>query len=221
MGRPAAPVDVANIALGYLGEPPIANINPGASSRERLVSRFYDPTRMEMLMEIPWNFAKKIGYCSKLVATPAFGWTSQYQMPNDLVRFLCLATAEGLDDGYGSSERAPSRYHDIQGRVIMTGGDANTIPISYTYDVQDVTLWTAQFTDVVALKLAMKLAYPITKSGKVVEQLNALLEKALPNAMSIDGQERPPVRIQRSRILDARRFNSTRGTTYPGFYDQT
>lgn len=212
MSRPSSPVQVANIALAYLGEPPIIAINPGSTQREKLAASLYDITRQEMLCEIPWNFAKALGECAQSTAGPTFGWTSKYQMPNDCLQLLFVAGS--YDDGRGSSERDSEIDYDISGKYIYADSTAPSISIGYIKDETDVTIWSPLFLNCMALKLALKMAYPVTKSLKVVQSIEIQLSRELPSAISVDGREKKPIRKQRSRILNARRGYSNSDTRY-------
>lgn len=203
MSRPASPVQVANVALAYLGEPPIASINPGSTTREKLASSLYDMTRQEMLCEIPWNFAKELGQCAKSTTGPTFGWASKYQMPNDCLQLLFIGGS--YDDSNGSAEMFNETDYDINGRYILTDSTDNSINIGYIKDVTDVSIWPPLFLNVMALKLALKMAYPVTKSIKVVQSIEIQLSRELPSALSVDGREKKPIKRNRSRLLDTRR----------------
>jgi hypothetical protein len=61
------------------------------------------------------------------------------------------------------------------------------------------------FVDILALRIALKIAMPITKKKSVVEHVSDMLKLEEPKAISVDGQERPPRRKQESKYLNARR----------------
>lgn len=81
---------------------------------------------------------------------------------------------------------------------------ASGLQISYTYDAQLVTKFDAAYIDLLALTLAVRTCKKIT--GKNPSQdLIAELRNAEIAAAAISGQEKPTVRVQRSRIRDVRR----------------
>jgi len=53
--------------------------------------------------------------------------------------------------------------------------------------------------------LAREMAYEITGSLQNIAILDSLVDAKFNKARSIDGQQRPPKRVQRSKFIDARR----------------
>lgn len=81
---------------------------------------------------------------------------------------------------------------------------ASGLQITYTYDAQLVTKFDSAFIDVLAATLAVRTCKKIT--GKNPSQdLISELRNAEVAAAAISGQEKPPVRVQRSRIRSVRR----------------
>lgn len=196
MGLPAAPVDIANMALDLLGQPPVASINPPENTdAAKLVARHYDAVRQAVLRKYVWNFAKKRITCTRN-GTPAFDFSDAYALPNDFVRLLSIN---------GDTELQQTTDYDIQGRdILLNASGATSVKLRYIRDEKDVNKWDALFRNIVILTLASQCAYQLTKQKSVVERIEGLLKLELPDAVSIDGQERPPQRIQRSKAIAAR-----------------
>ena len=74
-----------------------------------------------------------------------------------------------------------------EGRVLLT--DESTAKILYIARITDTTLFDSLFVDLLTAKLATNLAYAITGSLKVQEQMYLLYTKKLSEARSVDGQE--------------------------------
>lgn len=81
---------------------------------------------------------------------------------------------------------------------------ASGLQITYTYDAQLVTKFDAAFIDVLALTLAVRTCKKITGKNPSPD-LIAELRNAEVAAAAISGQEKPTIRVQRSRIRDVRR----------------
>jgi len=92
----------------------------------------------------------------------------------------------------------------------FTVDNIGTQNVRYIFDQVDVNKFPALFIDVLAIELAVRMAYAFTGLGNRVIQLMDLREKLSPRAMAVDGQQRPPTRIQRSKFRRSRRSN--RGT---------
>ncbi|WP_237763927.1 hypothetical protein [Terrimicrobium sacchariphilum] len=148
-----------------------------------LCNRFYDQTRDEVLQSHPWNFAIKRATLSLLADAPAFGWAYQYQLPSDCLRILQL-------NGY-QVYQADGRF-DIEGGRMMTNCD--TAQVRYIARVTDGTLFPPLFVEALALKLATRLAKPITGSASEVERLKTEYERITkPLAMRMDAAEGKPL----------------------------
>lgn len=206
MAAPQSAIDICNMALAHIGEPPIDTIDPPVTQREAIVALQYDDARQNVLRKNVWNFAKARASISRS-GTPAFDYEDEYALPADFVRLLSV----GGEDGGRETEQVLE--YDIEGRnVLVNAGGAATIYLRYIKDEELVTTWDPLFRKLVVLTLAMQLAFQITGKKEIVAQMEALLTRELPDAASIDGQEVPPKRIQRSKALDARRM----GVISPG-----
>ena len=74
-----------------------------------------------------------------------------------------------------------------EGRVLLT--DESTAKILYIARITDTSLFDSLFVDLLTAKLSINLAYAITGSLKVQEQMYLLYTKILSEARSVDGQE--------------------------------
>jgi hypothetical protein len=200
MGLPAAPVDICNMALDLLGQPPVASIDPPENTvAAKLVARHYDAARQTVLRKYVWNFAKKRTSCAR-TGTPAFDFADMYAMPNDFLRLLSIE---------GDTEIQKTMDYDIQGKEILANASgASSIKLRYIADIEDVNKWDALFRNIVVLTIALNCGYQLTKQKSVVERIDALLKLELPDAVSIDGQEVPPKRIQTSKSIIRRMTQS-------------
>lgn len=199
-------VDICNLALDMVGEAAISSIENPTTKAGRAVARNYDFARRTLLREVVWNFAKKYKVVTRS-GTPDFNYTDAYTFPGDFIRFLSFD---------GDSEEYQNQSYDIVGRdLYVNNGAAASIKLRYIADIQDVSKFEALFTRVLVLRLALDLAYTITKDERVIKRINELLTIEFPAATSIDGQERPPKRIQKSKYLQARQggYSNT-----PGYY---
>ncbi len=79
----------------------------------------------------------------------------------------------------------------------------------YVYDIMDVTKFSPKFIICFSYRLAQFSGYEITGSQAVVQAMEQLFTKELSTAASIQGQNRPPKRIQRSRLRSARMNTGT------------
>ena len=197
-------VEACNLALARIGQAPISSIESPTTWVEELCALHY-PTIRRARLRGPrvYNFAKK--YAQLTVdssVTPAFGsFTSAFGLPNDFLRLLTLG-----DHTVGDPK--DSRLFDVVGRYIYTADEdeADTLNISYVFDETNVAHWDAIFVDLMRLELAKAVAYKFTLKASLVKDLNEELKDIRLEAGAVAGQEKPPIRIQRSKFRDNRRM---------------
>jgi hypothetical protein len=180
-------VRICNSALLKIGADRINSINEPGKMAE-LCKEQYDKIRKELLRSHPWNFSKKRLEIAATINTPLFDWGYEHQLPVDCLRVLSI-DAKGYD-------------FKVEGRKIVS--DSPTLKIFYISDVTDATLFDANFSEVLALKLAKDIAYSITQSSNMVQMLAQEYERALSQARSFNAQEGTPDKVDASEWLNSR-----------------
>lgn len=194
MGAPTAAVDICNLALDHVGDLPISSVETPGDARSEVLARWYDQTRRTVLREYCWNFAQK--YVVLARAGDGEGpHEDKYLMPADCVRINVVGT--DID--------CPITDFDISGRYIHTS-NGDSLAIRYNRDIEQVSQMDVLFINILALRLAVKIAYKQSKKKSVVEMIEGMLAREEGKAISVDGQERPPRRVQHSKYLAARGF---------------
>lgn len=197
----ASPIDVCNMAMDYLRQPAISSINPpGPKLAEQLCARRYDDARQKQLRQgTVWNFAKDETTILRSGTPDSQRYSDSYTLPTNCVKLLEISGEPVIGELFKID-------YDIQGREILcrTSGAAS-IPIVFLKDEKDVSLWHPDFKELVAIQLAVMIGYQLTGKQSRVDELSKMLSVELPAALSADGQERVPRRVQRSRILNRRR----------------
>jgi hypothetical protein len=130
-------------------------------------------------------------------------------LPGDFVRLLTI----GDRILYGGN--VPTRFFSISSdgaktylycdNVTDQGGGAPGLRVEYIFDAVTVPLFDSLFVNVLARQLARNIAYKFTLKSSLVKDLESALAGAHLKAAAVSGQEKPPRRIQRSRIRDVRR----------------
>lgn len=210
---PDSEVDMCNVALSHLKQAPIRQIDPPTTSVEEKCAMQYHQVRQETLRCHPWNFAtKRVQLTPDSGATPLFGFTHAYLLPNDFIRFL------GRYDDLGNRITGVEQGvdYELEGRYLLVNGeDGGSINIRYTSDFQTVIKMDPLFRKLFALNFAITLAPNFSSSESRVNTLMALQKDAKAEATAIDGQERPPRRTQRSKFIAARRGFGRGGEASP------
>jgi len=183
----ASEVDICNFALTKIGEDTIISLTE-ASKAARLCNLFYADTRDSLLRSHPWNFAIKRVELAKLTTTPAFEFTSEYQLPADCLRVMYL-------DNKNLEFR-------VEGKKLLANTD--TAKIEYIARIEDTAQFDSVFVDVMWNTLASRLAYNLSDNNTLTDLLARDAEQALRKAKSINGQEGIPYPILADEWLNSR-----------------
>lgn len=202
--------DIGNLALDLLTAETVQNIETPTSATESILNRWYDVTRRKLLREHPWNFATKRAILAASATDPAFGYDAQYRLPTDFLRLNSIVDL----DGYPIS----NEQYEIEDGNILYNADSGQLRIKYVYDITNVAKFDAMFVDLLAVDIAMAIAFKVTSSNSDVQRLSELRKQRLSMAKAIDGQERPPQRRQVSRARNAR-LSSISTTPHRVIYD--
>lgn len=207
--QPSGAVDICNLALDRLGQNSISSILSPQSTNEDICARHYDQTRRKLLRKFIFNFSRKAAVLpSNLSAPTRDDFDTAYSLPADFIRLLILG--DGLVDG---GNLKPNNF-DISGPYIYcdsaTAFDpvtlvATGLDIKYIYDAVLVPQFDPLFVDVLVLELAKSMAFKFTLKPALIKGLEEQLADANLSAAAVAGQERPPIRVQRSRIRQVRR----------------
>ena len=202
MAASNAPVDICNKALDFLHVEPISSIDAPETTEEEICARHYDDTRREVLRAFVFNVSNGFATLTEDTGfgTLPQGYTKAFALPNESIRVLRI-------NGVDFSSPLRSHFYDIFGRHIVTRSvvGITDLNIEYIKDLTSVTIMDPLLIKLIALTLAMNIAYKFTLKNSVVDRVEKLLEKFELRAAAIDGQERPPRRIQRSKFLNSRR----------------
>jgi hypothetical protein len=175
----ATEVSICANALRRLGDDPIVSLTDD-TERARLCNAFYSEARDDVLRSHPWNFSITRQQLSQLSATPLYQYSYQYALPTDP---FCLRVLEMEYSDYVFK----IEHLAGTGRVLLT--DEGTAKIIYIARITDTAQFDSLFIDTLTAKLSVDLAYPVTGSVQLQQNMQKLFESKLREARSVDGQE--------------------------------
>lgn len=201
---PTSEIDICNLMLARLGQKQISSIDPPTGPAADVVALHYPMTRRAALRGGIWNFAKKLAQLTTSgTVTPAFGYASAFKLPNDYIRLLSLGDYTINDD------TPPGLYDIVDGHIYTDESDAGTLNISYLRDHTIVARWDALFVNLMRLQGAKDMAYAFTLKPSLLKSIDDELADVKLEAKAVAGQEKPPRRISRSKLLARRRLGGT------------
>lgn len=183
-------LEIANMALGYVGDEVIAAFGD-QNKRARLSTLYFAAARRRALRLGAWNCCSKRVSLPVDATAPVWGYTYRYLLPPDYIRLVAVEDASheykfSVEDGY-----------------ILT--DLETpLTIKYVFDDADVSGFDPLLTTVMAHCLAIDLVTPLARSTSKKTELKDDLKTWLGQAGKVDGVERPPQNFQDTSWLRAR-----------------
>ena len=165
-------VDIANNALNMIGEESITSFEERRPNARRIKS-LYDTSRLAVLRLHPFNCATKRIQLTPLKTKPSFGYSNQFQLPDDMVRIIDT----GIED------------YTVEGSKLLA--DSDVLNLIYVFDQKNEEEFDSLFQECLILYLAYKIAKGITGSQNTsdiyFQQFNLLLTEA----KAIQAQEKP------------------------------
>jgi hypothetical protein len=199
LSAPDSEVDICNLALDLLKQDAITQIDPPNSVTEAICARHYHQVRRRTLRAHVWNFAAARKQISPDGTAPLFEYTHAYDLPNDFIRYV------GRYDELGTLI-SEEEYDLEQNQLLLNGEDNTAINIKYIKDATEVVKFDPLFIDLFVVNLAIRIAPKFTAGEKRLATLAEMQKEIKAEATAIDGQERPPRRVQRSKWVSARRL---------------
>ncbi len=137
-------------------------------------------------------------YTSGGIVSPfVFGYADAYQLPTNFLKLHFI--------GDDSIRNFKFDYEFEGDRLLLNNSTGASLNIGYVQNITDVTKFDALFVILLAAELADNMAYKWTLKNTVIQRLETILKGKRAEAKAVNGQDRPPKRVQRSKFLDARR----------------
>jgi hypothetical protein len=180
-------VAICNSALIKLGEPNLITSLSDQTKAARLCNQLYETLRDDVLRAHPWNFALARVELAQITAPVLFEFDHAYQLPADCLRVVKV-------DG--------DFEYKIEGRHLLTNHPE--VNILYVKQVTDPGEYDTNFQEALSCRIAMEIAYAMTNSNTVAEQMESLYQRRLSDARTFDAQEGTPDQIEATEWLYSR-----------------
>jgi len=180
-------INIVNRALGLLGAEFISSLTEDTKSA-RFANELFDDTRDAVFRMHPWNCCIKRAALSKTSNTPAYYFTSEFQLPADWIRIV-----KPEDD---------AQEYKIEGDKILTEGD--TFKCTYVFQNTTIATYDPLLIDLLAIKLAVNLTMPLLQDLRTLDAMNNLYMQKLADARSSDAMEGTPEGLNADFWIDSR-----------------
>lgn len=196
--RALTETDMANGALGHIGEPAISSLDDAKRKAARECKRAFATVRECLLRATPWQFAKAAVRPASIGAAPNGRYFYRYAMPDDCV------TVRSIEGAADDAWEVESSGDDADIRTFVDTSVASAL-IVYTRRVVNPAQWDELFVTVFQLRLAAKINPSVGRDKGKTNDLLAQAERELTKAMQRDAQERSAQFITRDTSwIDAR-----------------
>ena len=192
----ATEAGICNSALAKLGNNRIVSLTEGTPAASLCLEQ-YARLRDHLLRQHGWNFAASRARLAQLSSMPAFGYRYQFALPADWMRTIGVYSAGGAGITEYATESGPA-----EGRVLRT--HYSEIYLRYVRRLTDPNVMDPAFREALAWRLAMELAVPLAKSGRLRDRMERGFEDALAVSKSVDGQDDPPQAVPAGDWVTAR-----------------
>lgn len=183
----ASKISIINMALGWLGAPPIAGLTerrPEAS----YASQYYDSALEQTLRDHRWNFAQRRKRLAALDVPDGYqgSYENAYALPVD-----CLHAHTVLDAAENTFPFIVALAEDGGSKIVLT--NVASAYLAYTALVTVPELYDPNFVRAMSRRLAADIAVPILKNNaQKVQEAETLYDRELARAKLADYREGKP-----------------------------
>ena len=196
----ASVVDLCNRALDLLGAANITALTEN-SKEARLCNGNFDDVRDAVLRSHPWNIAITRKALPRDSDAPEFGFTYQYTLPTEP---YCLRLLSFWNSNVNNEVAAydSNVMFKVEGRKILS--NEGTCNIIYIGRVTDTENFDSLLNKAISARLAAEIAYNITGSNSVAQNMLTIYEARLKEAKGVDSMEGYPEQPQADDFTNIR-----------------
>lgn len=183
----ASKISIINMALGWLGAPPIAALT---EKRPEAIyaSQYYDSALEQTLRDHRWNFAQRRKRLAALDVPDGYSgiYDNAYALPVD-----CLHAHTVLDAAENTFPFIVALAEDGGSKIVLT--NVASAYLAYTALVTVPELYDPNFVRAMSRRLAADIAVPILKNNaQKVQEAETLYDRELSRAKLADYREGKP-----------------------------
>ncbi len=186
-------VSICNIAISWLGGTKIVSFKDD-TAEAKLCSAIYEDDRDAVLEERNWTFAMKRVQLNKLVDSPAYGYTSMFQLPVDHIR--TVAVSSHFDFDY-----TLNNWSQEEDRILI---DTDVAYLLYVKKCVDPTRFSPGFIQTLAARIAADIAVPLTSNIDLATHYRQLYGILLETGGNMNGLQGRNQSLNAVRLIGVR-----------------
>ena len=175
-------VSICNQAIDLVGGNRIITIDDENSKEATICKAMYDDVRDLVLEGADWTFATKRYLLTPEVSVPAWGYSYQFTILPEILRVI--NAADNADDLNGDSDLDWRREENL---ILCDVG--TKLYIKAVRKITDEARFSAGYTQAFIYKIASHLAIPVAGSRTLHDDMVAMHDKQLDDAMANDGRQ--------------------------------
>ncbi len=201
---------ICNKGLGWIGAKKITSLDVQEDSVEwDLCDQNYETLRDAVLEEREWTFAVQRQGITAVFgadADQAFGNETRFLKPADTIRILNVYEPGSLENAgpiaRGVHDKSQIPDWEIEGKWIICVADK--IDVRYIRRVKDVGLYSPNFVEALAQRMAAEFAPTLTESKTLTESMWAGYEFKLGKSAVYDGMQGRTRRVSSQALVRRR-----------------
>lgn len=162
-------LSIANAALARINQTAISSLEDGSATAAD-INLMLSSVVTSVLQENDWKCARKRIRTAPLAKTPAFGFSSQFQLPSDFVRLYRVDNA---------------KQWEREGDVILA--DAEYLDLIYIAMPSDPSSLDPLLIDAISARLTARLATRITSDTSLASYFESLANSQITKAKRTEG----------------------------------
>lgn len=195
-------VDIANIALRILGEPPITSLT-GTQRAQQLCSQALPQARLRVYAMHPWSSLitrRRLNELAEVENLTNFAYV--YSQPSDVVRIMGIHQEANADSGVVVKTRYYDKYDfEEEWPYVIEGGNIYTDAINayarYIRLEENPAVLPNYLSDAIGAAIAAEIAYALTQEPRIAQFATQQYFTSLQLAMQLDarsqsGTDQPP-----------------------------
>lgn len=193
----ASETQIVNIALSWLGQD-LINALTDNQTEAKVMNANYASSRDKVLADHAWSFALRREVLAPVAAAPEFGTQQKFLIPSDVLRVFRVFRATNA-----------SQTRDFQNARWVREGQfilAAELQIwaYFIFRETNSDRYSAGFVHALAARLAADTAMVFTENRKMFEQMEALYNDKLADAIYADGSQGRTEIIKSDRLTGVR-----------------